>query len=107
MSRHSRYVLDNSDRYTPDYMLHSAYNRETKKFELVEYNNPTGNKMYHRLGDIEFVRQVDMLRDMGKSWEEIDVMLEIARGRARRLYKRVCASYGIKDVHHYRHCLSY
>ena len=90
MSRHSRYVLDNSDRY-------------------IWSGNTTsvGNKMFHRLGDMEFIWQVDMLRDMGKDWNEIDTMFEITFGRARRLYKRICASYGIKDRHHYRHCLSY
>lgn len=67
-----------------------------------------GNAIFHGFrNDTEFLNQIDYWRDNGRSWDEIDSYLGISKGRSRRLYKRVCARFGLRDFHYYRHCLSY
>ena len=66
-----------------------------------------GNEGFQKLSDMEFFLLVDLYRAWGWSWRTIDLAFGIADGRSRRLYRGVCANYGVQDVHRYKHCASY
>ena len=65
------------------------------------------SKSGHIINELEVVQHIELFRMWGHSWASIDKTLGFNYGRSRRVYKRVCDSYGIKDRHHYRHCKTY
>ena len=65
------------------------------------------SKSGHIVNEIEVVQHIELFRTWGRSWAYIDKALGFNYGRSRRVYKRICAYYGIKDRHYYRHCKSY
>ena len=66
-----------------------------------------GSALFQKLSNVEFFLLVDLYRAWGWSWRTIDAAFGIAEGRSRRLYRGVCADYGVQDVHRYKHCASY
>ena len=65
------------------------------------------SKSGHIVNEIEVVQHIELFRTWGRSWASIDKALGFNYGRSRRVYKRICAYYGIEDRHHYRHCKTY
>lgn len=60
-----------------------------------------------KLTNYELVTIIDSLRYRGRTWDNIDDVFGVPKGRTRRVYKSVCNKLGIKDVHYYRHAQSY
>ena len=65
------------------------------------------SKSGHIINELEVVQHIELFRTWGRSWAYIDKALGFNYGRSRRVYKRICAYYGIKDRHYYRHCKTY
>lgn len=63
--------------------------------------------MFDNLTIPEFILIVDSLRYKGRTWRELDDLFSVSKGRTRRVYKSACNKLKVKDIHYYRHALSY
>ena len=63
--------------------------------------------MFDNLTISEFIIIVNSLRYKGRTWRELDDLFSVSKGRTRRVYKSACNKLGLKDIHYYRHALSY
>ena len=63
--------------------------------------------MLNNLSAYELVSVIDSLRNRGRTWDSLDDVFGIPKGRTRRVYKSACSRLGIIDVHYYRHCKTY
>lgn len=63
--------------------------------------------MFDNLTIPEFILIVDSLRYKGRTWRDLDGLFGVSKGRTRRYYKSACDKLKVKDIHYYRHCMSY
>lgn len=77
------------------------------QFKSVPVPSTSGSYLFNNTGASQFVQTVDLMREWGWSWAQIDEALGVCYQRSRRVYKSCCSQLRILDKHRYMHCRAY